>query len=204
MNRWLYLVPLMTVVVGWVVFVLIFAVRKRGGGREGPQDAPRKADAMSFWGIGLQMAGFAMVWSVGRRPFTPVVPVGVMGQWVIAAVVVVLVPVSLWVMSAAVRTLGRQWSLGARVLEGHELVMAGPYRFARHPIYLAMAMSALAVGLAYSHWVGLVVGMALVAAGTAVRVRSEERLLREQFGGAYDEYARRVPAVVPWKLGLGS
>ena len=33
--------------------------------------------------------------------------------------------------------------------------------------------------------------------GTLVRVRSEERLLRATFGTEYDEYARRVKALVP-------
>jgi protein-S-isoprenylcysteine O-methyltransferase Ste14 len=34
--------------------------------------------------------------------------------------------------------LGRQWSLEARVLEGHRLIVEGPYRYVRHPIYAAM------------------------------------------------------------------
>jgi protein-S-isoprenylcysteine O-methyltransferase Ste14 len=46
-----------------------------------------------------------------------------------------------------------------------------------------------------------VVGPALLAVGTAVRVGSEERLLRREFGEVYDEYARRVPAIVPRSLG---
>ena len=33
------------------------------------------------------------------------------------------------VVVAAVRTLGRQWSLEARVLEGHRLIVEGPYRY---------------------------------------------------------------------------
>jgi len=32
------------------------------------------------------------------------------------------------------------------------------------------------------------------------RVRSEEKLLREQFGAAFDDYKRKVPAVIPLKL----
>jgi protein-S-isoprenylcysteine O-methyltransferase Ste14 len=30
-----------------------------------------------------------------------------------------------------------------------------------------------------------------------MRIRIEERLLREQFGAAYDDYARNVPALIP-------
>ena len=58
----------------------------------------------------------------------------------------------------------------------------------------------VATGLVYSHWVAFVAAVALYGVGTAIRVRSEEKLLREQFGAAFDDYKRRVPAVVPVKF----
>jgi len=33
--------------------------------------------------------------------------------------------------------------------------------------------------------------------GTWIRIRTEERLLRSAFPAEYEEYARRVPALVP-------
>ena len=43
--------------------------------------------------------------------------------------------------------------------------------------------------------------IAIHTLGTAIRVRSEEKLLRAQFGAEYEDYARRVPAILPWRLG---
>jgi protein-S-isoprenylcysteine O-methyltransferase Ste14 len=193
----LYAVPLAFAAAGWVWFILVFTFRRRPEG--GPE---RRQDPRAKVGIVLVMIGMAVVWSVGRRPFTPIVPgMGVVAETVVAAAVVVLVPASLWLMLSAIRTLGKQWSVRARVLEDHALVTAGPYGIVRHPIYTGMLALTLAVGVAYSHWVGLVVGLALLAVGTAVRVGSEERLLRREFGEVYDEYARRVPAIVPRSLG---
>jgi len=57
----------------------------------------------------------------------------------------------------------------------------------------------VAGGLAWSHWIGFLVAVALFAIGTAIRVRSEEKLLREQFGEEFDDYKRSVPAVIPIK-----
>jgi protein-S-isoprenylcysteine O-methyltransferase Ste14 len=90
--------------------------------------------------------------------------------------------------------------LQARVLEDHKLIRDGPYRFVRHPIYTGMLGMLIATGLVYSHWVAFVAALALYGVGTAIRVRSEEKLLREQFGAAFDDYKRRVPAVVPVKF----
>jgi protein-S-isoprenylcysteine O-methyltransferase Ste14 len=55
----------------------------------------------------------------------------------------------------------------------------------------------LATGLAAAQWIPLLVGIALFAAGTYIRIRSEERLLRQAFGSEFEEYARNVPALIP-------
>jgi protein-S-isoprenylcysteine O-methyltransferase Ste14 len=112
--------------------------------------------------------------------------------------IVVLVLASLIFLAAAVRALGKQWSLQARVLEHHELIGNGPYRIVRHPIYTGMFGLLVAGSLAYGQWLGLLIGSAVYCAGTIIRIRSEEKLLREQFGSAYEEYAREVPAFIPF------
>ena len=111
-----------------------------------------------------------------------------------------MILISLWTMWSALRVLGKQWSLQARVLEDHKLIREGPYRFVRHPIYTGMLGMIIVGGLAWSHWLGFVIALVLFGIGTAVRVRSEEKLLREQFGTAFDDYRRSVPAVLPIKF----
>jgi protein-S-isoprenylcysteine O-methyltransferase Ste14 len=39
--------------------------------------------------------------------------------------------------------------------------------------------------------------MLLALAGVLMKVRREENALRQHFGTAYEEYAHRVPALVP-------
>ncbi len=121
-------------------------------------------------------------------------------QLLVLTIEIVFVAASLWMIAAAVRVLGKQWSLQARVLEGHALIQAGPYRFVRHPIYTGMLGMIIVAGLAWSHWIGFIVAILFFAIGTAIRIHSEERLLREQFGAAFDDYKRKVPAVIPLKV----
>ena len=68
-------------------------------------------------------------------------------QAAIALVACALVAFALWMISAAVRTLGKQWALAARVVEDHALITNGPYRIVRHPIYSGMFMMMIATGL---------------------------------------------------------
>ena len=87
----------------------------------------------------------------------------------------------------------------ARVIEGHELIRQGPYAVVRNPIYLAMLVLLIAMGLAVSHWQALVIAAAVFWVGTAIRIRTEENLLRANFDAQFEEYARAVPAFLPLK-----
>ena len=96
------------------------------------------------------------------------------------------------------------WSfLGLHQLARHEasepprLIVAGLYRWVRHPLYTAgllfiwltpvMTTSVLAFNLALTGYI-------------LVGSRLEERRLAVEFGQAYDDYRYRVPALVPFRL----
>ena len=72
------------------------------------------------------------------------------------------------------------------------IVTAGPYRFSRNPIYLAMVLLLLALGL----WLnGLwFIGLAVVSAGLLWWgvISREERYLADKFGEEYEDYKTRV------------
>ena len=55
----------------------------------------------------------------------------------------------------------------------------------------------IASGLAMEHWIALLIALPLFMIGLVIRVRIEEKLLRAAFGAEFEEYARRVPAVIP-------
>jgi protein-S-isoprenylcysteine O-methyltransferase Ste14 len=72
------------------------------------------------------------------------------------------------------------------------VVFAGPYRFTRNPMYLALTLALAGVGLALDRgWIALsaLVGAALVDRYAIAR---EERYLERKFGDAYLAYKRRV------------
>ena len=180
------------VLLGWVVFLGIFLLR-----RPDPVAETRKSDRASLLGVAFQALGFATI-AIARRPrFTPIAPVPPAADAALALLIVALVAGSLWMVWGARRALGKQWSIRARITSGHALVTEGPYRFVRHPIYSGMLGMLVATGLANSHWIALVPAVTLGGIGTWIRVRAEERLLRETFGPAYDAYAREVPALIP-------
>jgi len=180
------------VMVCWLAFVAVFFLRKK------PEAAPeQRRESGSILGVVLQGLSYAIVWSIHRPAFSPIAAFNPVIEIAVAVITVGLAVGSVWIMMAAVKTLGKEWSVTARLVEGHNLVTRGPYRFVRHPIYTGMFGMLLATGLALSHWFSLLIAIVVFFIGTVVRVRSEEKLLREQFGADFEAYRRSVPAMLP-------
>jgi len=78
----------------------------------------------------------------------------------------------------------------------HSLVTTGPYRFVRHPFYVAVALAMLGNALAAANWF-LLIGGAVVFTLLAIRTRIEEAELVARFGEAYEAYMRRTPRFLP-------
>ena len=186
----------LVVMISWFAFAAVFLVFLT---RKKPPAAPdSKREPSSIVGIVLQGVAYGLVWSIHRQPFTPIAWFGKFFEVAMAVLTMAMAMGSVLFVSAAVRTLGKQWSLTARVLEGHKLITQGPYSVVRNPIYTGMLGMLLATGLAISHWIGLLIAMIVFGIGTSIRVHSEETVLREAFGEEFEAYASKVPAVVPF------
>lgn len=95
--------------------------------------------------------------------------------------------------------LGTNWSGTVTLKLEHELITSGPYGFVRHPIYSGLLLAFIGSALARAEWRGLL-AVALAFWAFWRKLQIEEQWMRERFGGAYAEYARRVAALVPFVL----
>jgi protein-S-isoprenylcysteine O-methyltransferase Ste14 len=176
----------------WIVFGGIFVI-----GKSGAATAETKRAGRFSPGLLLQCLGFAVCFALYITYFSPFFPMSKQAEAMLALATILIAIGSIWFCLAAVRTLGKQWALVARVVDGHELIMQGPYGIVRNPIYLGMFGLLLATGLAVSRWQTFAAGVILFLIGTELRIRSEEKLLREAFSEKFAQYARRVPAFFP-------
>jgi methyltransferase len=88
-----------------------------------------------------------------------------------------------------IRTLGPQWSTRVVVVPGAPLVRTGPYRWMRHPNYLAVVVEGVALPLVHTAWLTAVVFTVANALLLRTRIRSEEAALRELAGHASNDSA---------------
>lgn len=95
--------------------------------------------------------------------------------------------------------LAGNWSDFVQVKHDHELVVEGPYRWVRHPIYTGILMMLAGTALAVGEW-RAVLAVAIAAAAFGHKLRLEEAVMRQEFGEAYTRYADRTRALIPFVL----
>jgi protein-S-isoprenylcysteine O-methyltransferase Ste14 len=94
-------------------------------------------------------------------------------------------------------TIAANWSGDVQLKRDHELIVAGPYRWVRHPIYTGLLMMFAGTALAVGEW-RAALAVVIAAAAFWRKLGLEEALMRRQFGEAYARYAARVPALIPF------
>ncbi len=92
--------------------------------------------------------------------------------------------------------LGNRFSGLVAIQPGHKLVTSGVYRVIRHPSYLGLLLVMLGWALAFRSGVGVLLA-ALTLPILLARIRSEEALLRSQFGSEYESYCARTSRLIP-------
>ena len=76
-----------------------------------------------------------------------------------------------------ITTLGPYWNTRVIVVPGARLVGAGPYRFLRHPNYVAVVVEGVALPLVHSAWITATVFTLADAVLLTVRIRCENAAL---------------------------
>lgn len=110
---------------------------------------------------------------------------------------------------ASFRALGHHFTYQLAILPSHKLVTTGPYAYVRHPSYVALplivsgcASSFTSRGTVLREWIGesrtdgvvlsVLIGMLYVLWRFVKRAEVEDRVLKEEFGKEWEEWARVV------------
>jgi methyltransferase len=136
----------------------------RGGVESGRSHFP----FMVVLHTGLLVSCVLEVWLGGRR-FLPAL------GWPMLLLVVAAQALRWW----CIITLGPRWNTRVIAVPGLPLVTAGPYRWLRHPNYLAVVAEGVALPLVHSAWM-TALGFALLNFPLLyTRIRVEERALAD-------------------------
>jgi protein-S-isoprenylcysteine O-methyltransferase Ste14 len=95
------------------------------------------------------------------------------------------------------RSLGNNVSETVLTKKNHQLVMIGPYRWVRHPMYTTGIALCVAIGIMQASWLLLLVAAAMVLLIQFVIIPAEERALTAKFGAQYQAYMTQTGRWLP-------
>lgn len=124
----------------------------------------------------------------GHYPFMVVLHTGLLAGCLVEAAYRPFIPALGWTMLAVVllsqglrwwciTVLGHQWNTRVIVVPGLHLVARGPYRWIRHPNYVAVVAEGIALPLVHTAWITALVFTVLNVPLLAVRIRCEDAAL---------------------------
>jgi len=123
------------------------------------------------------LCGCALEVWLWARPFSP------LWGWPCLGLALASQALRYWTIAS----LGRRWNVGVIVLPGVPVEVGGPFRFLRHPNYLAVVIEGMAVPLMHSAFLTAALFSACNAVLLGVRVRCEEQALSQ-----HGSYAARL------------
>ena len=95
--------------------------------------------------------------------------------------------------------LARNWSGAVALQEDHELIVRGPYRFVRHPIYSGFLLMVLGTVLAQGRAQAFA-ALIILFVTHLWKLRAEETLLAQHFPQSYPAYKARTKALIPFLI----
>jgi len=143
--------------------------------------------------LGVHMVAFALMYAgIGNAVLPDRVPGWFPGHRVAGTVVIALgAAMMCWALLYF-----KSWRFRAALTPDHQLATGGPFHYVRHPIYLGLDLLALGSAL----WVPtpvLWVSVVLMALGSDLRGRAEEKLLATRFGAEYARYLEQTKRFLP-------
>ncbi len=114
------------------------------------------------------------------------------GAVVGAALVLTALALTLWSYFS-----WRSLFVGHGVLDDHRLVTRGAYGVVRHPVYVGVFLIWLGLALAFLSPAAFIVAAVYVIPIYLLYMRSEEKMMMEAFGDAYQQYCQDVPMLIP-------
>jgi protein-S-isoprenylcysteine O-methyltransferase Ste14 len=105
------------------------------------------------------------------------------------------IALGLWSLAAMGR---KNLNIAPTVREGAELVIQGPYRYIRHPMYASVLLTVWALIIDRFTLLRLVAGLILTA-DLAIKIFYEEEILKRHFR-EYPAYMERTKRIIPFIL----
>lgn len=137
-----------------------------------------------IWALIYVLVMLAISWLLGW-PELPGLPLPMLG--IVLALIPWALPVWAFLMFRRAGT-----EIDPTSPTNRALVVDGPYRYTRNPMYLGLVLVTFGIAIAIGAWPMFLAPVAVFATANWVHIPFEEAKMQRQFGAAFDAYTLRV------------
>lgn len=182
------MIVLYGVAFAFFVSELALLIMKRSGGGK----AVRKGDRFSL----------LLLWAAIPVSLTTAFILGLHGDWSIYHWARALAGISVFMAGMVLRwkailQLKQFFTVDVAVTTSHQLITSGLYRRVRHPSYSGLLLMMTGLGLAMNSAISFPAAVLPFLFALLYRIRVEERLMEQEFGESYREYAGKTARLFP-------
>lgn len=95
------------------------------------------------------------------------------------------------------KSLGPYFNRRVAVYENHRLITSGAYKYIRHPIYLGVLLSYIAIPMIFNSWGAWLIMLFTAVPALIYRINVEEGMLIRHFGASYQDYMMKTKKLIP-------
>jgi len=191
LNPWFGKVAILGIIAAIVVIRAPFGSQSRKIPVAANHRGPRETVVLALAWLGSMILPllwvFSPLFTIAEYPLNPAV----------FAAGVLVAASGLWLFRQSHIELGKNWSISLELREGHQLVTSGLYRHVRHPMYTSIFLYALGQALVVPNWIAGPANLVAFFVLFAVRVRSEEQMMADNFGDQYRNYLAKTKRLIP-------
>ncbi|MCK5101387.1 MAG: isoprenylcysteine carboxylmethyltransferase family protein [Cyclobacteriaceae bacterium] len=104
---------------------------------------------------------------------------------------------AIWILYRSHADLGKNWTPVLAIQKEHSLVTNGIYKYIRHPMYASHLLWAVAQILILHNWIAGFSFIVVMVPHYLMRAGTEEKMMIDQFGSAYEVYMKKTGRVLP-------
>lgn len=193
MNEFIYKAMLVTLVVSMNIIRGYYQRRYKTTHAVKLKEKASKRENLMVWLMFFSLAVPGLIWL-----FTPWLS---FGQFYLPNSIRVLGFVvgayAMWLFFYVHKTLGDNWSPVLEIRKEHALIISGPYKWVRHPMYSDMMLWLVSFVLITSNWfyaITITTGLSILL---IIRIPDEEKLMLDQFGEQYKIYMKHTRRLIP-------
>lgn len=186
-------------IIGLVLVISVFGISGYFRRKADKEDKPVDTSAENQWVLRIRNIG-ALVFYLSMLTYLIYPPLIAWAalpwpgwlRWAGLGLMAMLLPFLFWMFSS----LGKNITPTVKTRTEHQLIVSGPYRYIRHPLYTFGFLFFLGVCLLAGNML-MIAGAVVGIIGLALRTRLEEELLLQRFGDQYKEYMIRTGRYFP-------